>query len=648
MMSSGSNKRHRVSGDSSSPLRTAIACRACRDRKTRCSGHQPTCTYCFKAGVPCEYGPSVAIHEVDSLTKTIISNSSSSNLDEWGARILDAIDSISIPPVLPINSVPAVTSAPVQGLTLSPQCIPTGCSPITGVHSILKWQVFNIQGDRGPVARYKQALSRHADQRPLARAMGRESATCATETLLGLVDIFQAGFLPAIPVLDAADLRRYILHIGEYGDMWNVEACLVLIVAALASMLAPTSAFAQHASSTVSMALRYWNMAKKRLAWALEESGIMAAQCQLLAAIWYIHTSEPTVALKMLNGSLLAIDTKTPKHGPSIGEEASHRRQQDKLCDNIRYMCISLLCLCTNIYEKPSLIVVFLWPSSRLQCEVTFSPTSTSYNLQDRNTSPRIQFTITELLNSLLLIRQSIMDVSKMLGGEMSIQELGTLHQNVLTTAQSLDDWYTRLPDNLKSLLADPLMGSSETTDERSELEAQSKLLQWQYLEARELVLRPSLYLTLQRLPSLQLSMARGSSDSHQGLSDVVQQYYITQFHSMMIQHRNLVVSRLRLSLNHGDSDPQTSRVMSLDMGWLKTQTYLSLGLMLIASMQCIGDTESTNGRSIQWGPDEEDCILALENWSRNNSEAPGLGVVHADLLRDLYATLCKSSAIFP
>ncbi|CAH0025637.1 unnamed protein product [Clonostachys rhizophaga] len=613
-MSSGSNKRHRVSGDSSSPLRTAIACRACRDRKTRCSGHQPTCTYCFKAGVSCEYGPSV------------VSTSSSSNLDEWGARILDAIDSISIPPALPINSVLGVTHPPVQGLNPGPDCIPTGRSPITGLSSILEWQVFNIQGDIGPIVRYKQALSHHADQRPMSQITGREAATCAPETLLGLVDIFQAGFLPSIPVLDVADLRRYILHIGEYGDMWNVEACLVLVVAALASRLPQASAFPQYVSSTVSMALRYWNMAKKRLAWALEGSGMVAAQCQLLAAIWYIHTSEPSAAFKMLNGSLLAINTTPPSHDPSISEEARHRRQQDELCDNIRYMCMSLLC--------------------RLQGEVSLSPTFTSYNLQDGDKSPQIHSTITQSLNSLLLIRRSIVNVSKMVGSEMSAQELDTLHHSLLVAAQSLDGWYTRLPYNLKSLLADPLTGSSQTPDEGSEMEAQSKLLQCQYLEARELVLRPSLYLTLQRLPSLQLSMASGSSNYQQALSDVVQQYYITQFHAMMIQHRELVVSRLRLCLSNEDSNPQASRVMTLDMGWLKIQTCLSLGLMLIASMQYIGDAESPNGRSVQWRPDEEDYILTLEHWLRNNSGGTGLGIIHADLLRDLYTTLCNNSAV--
>ncbi|CAG9989293.1 unnamed protein product [Clonostachys byssicola] len=631
-MSSGSNKRHRVGGDSSSPLRTAIACRACRDRKTRCSGHQPTCTYCFKAGVPCEYGPSVvSTRFADHHPYT---SSSSSNLDEWGGRILDAIDNISIPPALPINSVLGESRPPVQGLTPGPDGIPMGRNPVTGLPSILEWHVFNIEGGRGPVARYKQALSDHADQGLLPQATGRESATCATETLLGLVDIFQASFLPVIPILDAADLRGYILHIGEYGDMWNVEACLVLVVAALASMLTQASAFAQHVSSTVSMALRYWNMAKKRLAWALEGSGMVAAQCQLLAAygpplysfLNRFLTEQPAYAFKLLNGSLLAIDTKSSCHGPSMGEEASHQRQQEELCDNIRYMCVILLC--------------------RLQCEVSLSPTFTSYNLQDGGQSTQTPFTITRSLKSLLPIRQRIVDVSKMVGNEMSAQELDTLHHKLRVAGQSLDIWYLKLPNNLKSLLADPLTGSSQTPDERSEVGAQSKLLQWQYMEARELVLRPSLYLTLQRMPSLQLSMASGSSNYQQSLSDVVKQYYITQFHSMMIQHRKLVVSRLRLSLGHEESNPQASRVMTLDMGWLKIQTCLSLGLLLIASMQCIDDTESPNGRPLQWGPDEEDCILTLENWLRNNPGPTGLGLIRADLLRDLYTPLCNNSAV--
>jgi hypothetical protein len=43
----------------SGTLRTAVACRSCRERKTRCSGHQPRCNYCSRAGVPCEYLPGV-------------------------------------------------------------------------------------------------------------------------------------------------------------------------------------------------------------------------------------------------------------------------------------------------------------------------------------------------------------------------------------------------------------------------------------------------------------------------------------------------------------------------------------------------------------------------------------------------------------
>lgn len=39
-------------------LRTAVACRACRERKTRCSGDQPVCKYCAKSGIECEYNTS--------------------------------------------------------------------------------------------------------------------------------------------------------------------------------------------------------------------------------------------------------------------------------------------------------------------------------------------------------------------------------------------------------------------------------------------------------------------------------------------------------------------------------------------------------------------------------------------------------------
>ncbi|VUC30083.1 unnamed protein product [Clonostachys rosea] len=614
-MSSGSTKRHRVSGDTSSPLRTAIACRACRDRKTRCSGHQPTCTYCFKAGVPCEYGSSVV-------------SSSSSNLDEWGARILDAIDNISVPSVVAANGTPLVTSPPVRGLTPSLECVLTRRSPIAGLPSILEWQVFNMQSDGGPITRYKQALSHHANQQhSLSQATGRESATCAAETLLALVDIFQATFLPSIPILNTEDLRGYVLHIGEYGDMWNVEACLVFMVAALASMLRPTSTSLQHGSSTVSMALRYWNMAKKRLAWALEESGIVAAQCQLLAGIWYIYASEPAAAFQMLNGSLLAIDIESSRPGLSTGGEERRQPKHSELRDNIRYMCTSLL--------------------SRLRCEVTYSLPCTSYNLRDGSESPEIKSTLTRSLYSLLLIRQSILGASTTIGTEMSVQELGTLHQKIIAAVQSLDDWYTRLPDSSKSLLADPLTGSPEIPTERPEVESQCNLLQWQYLEARELVLRPSLYLALHTLPSLRISITPGTPSYQAGLSDVVQQYYMTQFHSMMIQHRNLILNRLRFFLNYEHSNPSPSQVISLEMGWFKIQTSLSLGLMLIASMQYMGDTEPSTSRPVQWGPNEEDCIMALENWLRTTSEVSGVGSVHADLLRDLRTTHCNNSFVF-
>jgi hypothetical protein len=48
-------KRRKRALVTNATLRTAIACRACRERKTRCSGDQPGCRYCSKAGIQCEY-----------------------------------------------------------------------------------------------------------------------------------------------------------------------------------------------------------------------------------------------------------------------------------------------------------------------------------------------------------------------------------------------------------------------------------------------------------------------------------------------------------------------------------------------------------------------------------------------------------------
>jgi hypothetical protein len=46
-----------MSANSSSAARTVTARKNCRSRKTKCSGHQPTCEACRKSDYRCEYPP---------------------------------------------------------------------------------------------------------------------------------------------------------------------------------------------------------------------------------------------------------------------------------------------------------------------------------------------------------------------------------------------------------------------------------------------------------------------------------------------------------------------------------------------------------------------------------------------------------------
>lgn len=140
---------------------------------------------------------------------------------------------------------------------------------------------------------------------------GQESASTTKSILTRLSDLFVLHYLVAVPVLDKIQLEYYIAAIGENGIEWTVESCLVLIVASLGSICQQQ----QHRRTIISdgysvpanavagpfdlnsTAFRYWNMAKKRLGWAMEESGLLSAQCLCLAGL-VLHLPFTAVPVK--------------------------------------------------------------------------------------------------------------------------------------------------------------------------------------------------------------------------------------------------------------------------------------------------------------------------------------------------------------
>ncbi|KAF4285300.1 hypothetical protein CNMCM8689_005097 [Aspergillus fumigatus] len=117
------------------------------------------------------------------------------------------------------------------------------------------------------------------------------------------------------PILDLTELHRMVLHIAENGPDWSTQTCLVALVCAIAVLSEPYpgTVMRSGAQSTPSLhkddesgaddklSLQFWNIALKRLGYAMRENSVEAVQSLVLAGIWYMHRMEPLEAWKHFN-----------------------------------------------------------------------------------------------------------------------------------------------------------------------------------------------------------------------------------------------------------------------------------------------------------------------------------------------------------
>lgn len=241
---------------------------------------------------------------------------SSSTLDEWGDKILRAIGQLQNRlSVSNNNNYPDSSIQERQGQREDTILFPIESGgPLTSIQSILHWPVFQ---DKLPDLSLP-SLNKPRNHGSAGKASGNTSASELKE----LAQYFQSHYLRMLPILSSTQLKQEITKIDEDGIEWTVESCLVLLVAALGTLckhhgqqetvptetytnpdpsnwrlpshypeLIPTSA--EHSLSTTS-ALKYWNMAKKRLAWAMEEDNLKSAQCLCLAGSVH-HSLNPCI-----------------------------------------------------------------------------------------------------------------------------------------------------------------------------------------------------------------------------------------------------------------------------------------------------------------------------------------------------------------
>jgi hypothetical protein len=154
-----------------------------------------------------------------------------------------------------------------------------GPSPITSLPSILQWDLFEAARSL-----FMEKLVKAAEPRKRDPTIGLETASCNTAALLALAARFVTYQDGSLQIVEMATLRSLIADIGEFGVPWSAESCLVLLVAALGSLLDTVNETAEPRQITRE-ALRYWNMARKRLSWAAGEGGLLGAQCHFLAGL---------------------------------------------------------------------------------------------------------------------------------------------------------------------------------------------------------------------------------------------------------------------------------------------------------------------------------------------------------------------------
>ncbi|KAL3496923.1 hypothetical protein BJX62DRAFT_232119 [Aspergillus germanicus] len=576
-------------------LRTAIACRACRDRKTRCSGDQPACRYCVKAGLRCEYASAAVVAPVSP-------SSGQSALNEWGDRILGAIDALgrgrAIEEMPRVDSI-GPTTATLQGIidhrfsaaNLWRGPIPIdGLTVITNLEPILAWNVFSDQRDAIAVflrpAREFSATSRDHN------TTGKESASCDVRQLLGLLSTFETYILPGLPILDIGQLRRYISLVGEYGVPWSADACLLLLVAALASNY--RGELEETSSSESESARRYWNMAKKRLAWALEEHSLLGAQCQLLAGIWYLWNFEPNAACRMVTGALEAVDSI--RHGSLLDESAGAA---------IRAVCVAVLCKLRC--EIRSSIAPSIYNPPESNPETCYILESEGHNHGRPGSAVNVASSLPCIWLSALCIRQHAIQFAKDLHIDMSLHQISIFHEGLTAIHQALDTWYAGIPLHLQQ--TDPPTTHHYGTS-----------LDTMYYETKELLLRPYVYLSL-HAESIQAPPSESDTPR-----EALRGYYAAQIRKMTLQHRSAAVAYINSSLC---AQEQEARAPSWSgMGWLRMYTCMAVALVLLASVHGGSiDEVSNEGSSLQ---ERDFAILVIEDSLRRERKSDA----HAALLR--------------
>ncbi|VUC35223.1 unnamed protein product [Clonostachys rosea] len=291
--------------------RASAACHACRARKTRCDNEQPTCGYCNKAGLECFYpddgqgllslcqgvGPRL-LDAIETLTDLIRQNEGrfSHAPQNWEGNATSETLCLEQPDGgdQQLNNDPTASESALVSKSSS-----SFVSDAVGLHSVLKWAIFPK-----PVPFMVNPVSSAAR---VVRSGPASLPSMEFSEMKRLANKFLTLAHPKNPIVDGHTLHLLIRQVSENGPDWSCSTCLVALVCALGALSTRHNASGEDAASPdehdkmeTDLAQQYWNVAEKRLSFAMAPTSNPweGVQCVCLAGIWYMYHMEPLQAWK--------------------------------------------------------------------------------------------------------------------------------------------------------------------------------------------------------------------------------------------------------------------------------------------------------------------------------------------------------------
>jgi hypothetical protein len=220
---------------------------------------------------------------------------------------------------------------------------------------------------------------------------------------------------------------------------------------------------------------------------------------------------------------------------------------------------------------------------SRLRCEVevSFAPSvfdlplnAYSYDQITAQNGPLPA--LDEADADILRIRAYACADSALVSADMSVKDICSLLEKLASSLSALDNWHSRLTPSLDFTLSTSLdFTNSSTPGNDARLR-----MQYLYYEAKELILRPTLFLLLHSQPIHEEMLTATTGEEVGGVFEhMLGAHVVAQLREMNERHRECLIIRSRLCLNAISTSPRASEI-----GWLKRQTCFTLALLLIAS----------------------------------------------------------------